>query len=324
MGETHIFFIRHGESIDDVSRGQYVPCSGLKTDIVVCSHADSGCSAGPPDSPLTSHGVIQSSRLGAHLAGRAASLGSIPHLFCSDFQQARMTAECIRDAYLSQDAGPSSTATPTMEIVQLGELREKQFRERNPEVSEPAAAARHGGGDYTEEEPFEEVNARAKRFLDAVLLPLLEDLLLPSDTPQCVFIIAHGGILSHVQLQFVHVLRALQVPTLSAPGVMRPESVPLDEFLSNAAYHEVVLKTKTLLSEPPSGSQPTVTSYIGRALSDTHVTFSAINYIDHLSGLRKTGGGIGNSKFDKRQRKIDSFFRPQNRKSNGPEERSTK
>jgi len=323
MGETHIFSIRHGESIDDVSRGQYVPCSGLKTDIVVCSHADRGCSAGPPDSPLTSHGVIQSSRLGAHLAGRAASLGSIPHLFCSDFQQARMTAECIRDAYLSQDAEPSSTIAPTMEIVQLGELREKQFRERNPEVSEPAAAARQGGGAYTEGEPLEELIARAKRFLDAVLLPLLEDLL-PCDTPQCVFIVAHGGILSHVQLQFVHMLRALQVLTLSVDGAMRPESVPLDEFLSNAAYHEVVVKTKTPLSEPPSRSQPTTTSYIGRALSATDITFSAINYIDHLSGLRKTGGGIGNSKFDKKQRKIDSFFRPRNRKPDGPEERSTK
>ena len=34
MGETHIFFIRHGESIDDVSRGQYVQWSRLKAVLV--------------------------------------------------------------------------------------------------------------------------------------------------------------------------------------------------------------------------------------------------------------------------------------------------
>jgi hypothetical protein len=34
MGETHIFFIRHGESIDDVSRGQYVLVSRLKQELL--------------------------------------------------------------------------------------------------------------------------------------------------------------------------------------------------------------------------------------------------------------------------------------------------
>lgn len=284
-------------------------------------------SAGPPDSPLTSHGVIQCSRLGAHLAGRAASLGPVPHLFCSDFQQARMTAEAIRDAYPFQDAGPSSAVTPAIEIIQLGELREKQFRERNQEVSKSAAAAaaQHGGeGVYTEGEPLEEVNARAKRFLHAVLLPLLEDLLL-SDTPQSVFVVAHGGIHSHVWLQFIRVLRALQVPTVSTPGAMQLESVPLDEFLGNAAYHEVVLNAKELPPSKPSSSsqQPSVSRYTGQALSAAQVTFAAINYVNHLSTLKKTGGGIGNSKFDKKQRKIDSFFVSQNRKPVIPGEKKS-
>jgi probable phosphoglycerate mutase len=287
MGATHIFFIRHGESIDDVARGH----------------------AGSPDSPLTSHGVIQCTRLGAQLAGRAASLGPTPYLFCSDFQQARMTAEAIRDAYLSKNAGPSSTVTPAIELVQLAELREKRFRERSPELSESSARAKHRGEEaYIEGEPSEEVNARAKRFLEAVLLPLLEELL-PSTTPQCIFIVAHGGIHSHVWLQFIRVLRGLRAQTLFPPGVMRLESVPLDEFLSNAAYHEVVLKTKPLRSEPSSSSQGPATSHGNSpALAAAHVTFSAINCVDHLSGLKKTGGGIGNSRYDKKQRKIDSFF----------------
>jgi broad specificity phosphatase PhoE len=312
MGATHIFFIRHGESIDDVARGQYVPCSSptIEAFRFACGRADSCCSAGSPDSPLTSHGVIQCTRLGAHLAGRAASLGPTPYLFCSDFQQARMTAEAIRDAYLSKDAGPSSTVAPAIELVQLAELREKRFRERGPELSESLSRAKHRGEEeaYTEGEPSEEVNARAKRFLEAVLLPLLEELL-PSTTPQCIFIVAHGGIHSHVWLQFIRVLRGLRAQTLFPPGVMRLESVPLDEFLSNAAYHEVVLKTKTLRSEPSSSSQGPATSHDNSlALAAAHVTFSAINCVDHLSGLKKTGGGIGNSRYDKKQRKIDSFF----------------
>lgn len=314
MGETHVFFIRHGESIDDVSRGQYVPCYLLKPMLLVVI-LKVVYSAGPPDSPLTSHGVIQSNLLGAHLAGRMASLGLVPHLFCSDFQQARMTAEAIRDAYVpNQTAGPSSASTPVIEIIQLGELREKQFRERTQEASKSAAAAQHGGEAYTEGEPSEEVNARAKRFLDAVLIPLLEDLLL-SDAPQCVFIVAHGGIHSHLWLQFVRVLRALQVPTLSTAGIMRLELVPLDEFLSNAAYHEVVLNAKRVASKTRTSPQPTVSCYAGEALSAAQVTFVAVNCVDHLSGLKKTGGGIGNSKFDKKQRKIDSFFVSQNRRT---------
>jgi len=166
------------------------------------------------------------------------------------------------------------------------------------------------------------VSARAKRFLDAVLLPLLEDLL-QADGPQCVFIVAHAGIHSYVWLQFVRLLKALQVPTLSAPGVMRAESVPLDEFLGNAAYHKVVLKTKTLPFEASSSSRSAATSAIGPALSAAHVNFSAINYADHLSGLKRTGGGIGNSKFDKKQRKIDSFF-PQSRTPDDLGERHAK
>ncbi|KAK5653194.1 hypothetical protein OQA88_9092 [Cercophora sp. LCS_1] len=238
-----------------------------------------------------------------------------------------MTAEAIRDAYPSfQNTGPSSAVTGAIEIVQLGELREKQFRERNQDVSKSAAAeaaaARHGGeGVYTEGEPPEEVNARAKRFLDAVLFPLLESLLL-SDTPQCVFIVAHGGIHSHVWLQFIRVLRARQRPTPSTPGIMQLESVPLDEFLSNAAYHEVVLNAKELPPKSSSSPQPAVSRYPSQALSAAQVTFTSINCVDHLSGLKRTGGGIGNSKFDKKQRKIDSFFVPRNRHSVIPGEKN--
>ncbi|KAK3362193.1 histidine phosphatase superfamily [Lasiosphaeria ovina] len=285
MEETHIFFIRHGESVDDVSHGH----------------------AGPPDSPLTAHGAIQSSQLAAHLAERAASLAPIPHMLCSDFQQARMTAEAIRDAYPSPAAGSTSTVKPEIAILQLGELREKRFGERSAEVSDSAAAAQPGGGAYTEGESFKEVDARAKRFLDAVLLPLLEELL-TSGTPQCVFIIAHGVIHSHVWLEFIRLLRALRPRTTSAPGAMCLESVPLDEFLGNAAYHEIVLKTPTLSSEDSSSSQSGGAGSIDQALSTAQVHFSAINYADHLSGLKKTGGGIGNAKYDKKQRKIDSFF----------------
>lgn len=277
-----------------------------ETDIVVCCHSDNVSSAGSVDSPLTSHGVIQSNRLAAHLAGRAASLGSSPHIFSSDFQQAVFTAESIRDAYQSLTTEPISNSKPEIEIVQLGELREKGFGERSSDASK-SAKARPGGVSYIDREPPEEVDARAKRFLDAVLLPLLEDLL-GSHNPQCVFIVAHGGIHSHVWLQFIRLLRALHGRTALAPGALRLESVPLDEFLGNAAYHEVVLRAPTLASVASSNLQPKGTSCLGQALAAAHVNFSAINYADHLSGLNKTGGGIGNAKFDKKQRKIDSFF----------------
>ena len=92
------------------------------------------------------------------------------------------------------------------------------------------------------------------------------------------------------------------MPTLSAPGIMRAESVPLDEFLGNAAYHKVVLKTKTLPFEASSSLRLAATSAIGLALLAAHVNFSAINYADYLSGLKRTGGGIGNSSLISRGR----------------------
>lgn len=205
-----------------------------ETGIIVSCHSDGFSSAGSQDSPLTSHGAIQSNQLGVHLTGPAASPGSAPYIFCSDFQQAVITAETIRDAYQLSAAGPiSTTVNSGIEIIPLGELREKRFGKRNADVSD-SATTQPEGPSYTEREPPEEVDARAKRLLDAVLLPLLDGFL-TSNAPQYVFIVAHAGILSHVWLQFIRLLRALYLRMPLALGALRLGSVPLDEFLGNAA-----------------------------------------------------------------------------------------
>lgn len=260
-------------------------------------------SGGPTDSPLTSHGFIQSHRLGAHLAGRIASVGPVTYLFSSDFQQAYKTAEAIRDAHPFPAAGPTLNAKP--EIIQLGELREKDFGARDGKASD-STKVKAGGVFDAESETSEEVNARAKRFLDAILLPLLEDLL-ESKRLQSIVIVAHGGIHSYVWLQFILLLRNLCTQTISTPGTLQLESVPLDDFLANAAYHEIILKAPEQFLMA-SSSRPGDSRRAGQALSSVQVSLGANNYTDHLSGLKKTGGGIGSARFDAKQRTIDSFF----------------
>lgn len=44
------------------------------------------------------------------------------------------------------------------------------------------------------------------------------------------------------------------------------------------------------------------------------MTVQFINNVDHLSGLKKTRGGIGSAKFDARQRPVTAFYSPATKK----------
>ena len=136
----HIFLIRHGESVDNVA----------------------GLYAGSRDSALTAHGVLQTRRLGLHLARSGVH---VKHIFSSNLQRAVKTAEAVLDAQNPKAKGNA------VELVQLTELREKDFGS--------GEGVRFGVGKSGDRKPHEgaetpeAMRVRADRFLDDHLFPAL-------------------------------------------------------------------------------------------------------------------------------------------------------
>ncbi len=77
------------------------------------------------------------------------------------------------------------------------------------------------------------------------------------------------------------------------------QHIPLDAFLANTGYHEVVVSRRSASSQKSA-----------QHAYSFNIAVSSINCRDHLSGLRKTKGGIGSAKFDKKQKTIQSFLGP--------------
>ena len=236
--------------------------------------------AGSRDSPLTAHGVLQAKCLGTHLAARSDSLKPITHVFASDLSRAYKTAEAVVEA--------CSLPASLIEFVPLAELREKSFGAL--EGTKYATAQHTGRGESPE--TFNAMQARVNRFLDQHFVPVVRSRS-PADAGT-VIVVAHGVVLN------------VLIKTLASR--FRPENVLApDDFRTdnrhipwrNTGYLESVLDV--------ADDQVNTISSAGQGLDDLKLTIEAINCVDHLKGLKKTGGGIGSSKFDPAQRTLDTF-----------------
>src|SRR3569833_3289549 len=119
-------------------------------------------SAGSRDSALTAHGVLQTQRLGAHLASLVSSIGRVGHIFSSDLQRAARTAQAIVDA----QGGTSSISARPMRVTKLSVLRERDFRSAEG-MSFGSRADRPSMNDA---ETYNEMRIRADSFLRPILL----------------------------------------------------------------------------------------------------------------------------------------------------------
>ncbi|OAA35614.1 proteinrelated to alpha-ribazole-5'-phosphate phosphatase [Beauveria brongniartii RCEF 3172] len=135
------------------------------------------------------------------------------------------------------------------------------------------------------------MRARARRFLDEMLLPLLR-LRRSRAEDDVVVVVAHGLFLPKLYgclLERVPWQSLTLDPELlmSYPGA----PPPLQPWWSNTAYLEC-----TVMPDATTG---------GRALR-MHVL--RVNCTTHLKYLTRTRGGIGSAPHDARQRTIDSYF----------------
>jgi 2,3-bisphosphoglycerate-dependent phosphoglycerate mutase len=244
---------------------------------------------------------LQAQRLGHHLAQRAGAIGRISHIFSSDLQRAFKTAEAIRDA---QSCSPDGRSAAGVDIVQLAELREKDFGSlegrRGSDKTRPESLRQEETGSGPE--TLEHMAVRAVRFLNAVLFPLLNELN-GSDSARSVVIVAHGLIHSFLWQAFkdrVGIRQEFDASSVSEPSV---------DSLGNTGYHEAVVKPAPRLQSDASSTSTNLTGIAKpTSILNAVVSVAAVSCQDHLAGLKKTRGGIGSAAFDKRQRTMDSFF----------------
>ncbi|ORY60020.1 histidine phosphatase superfamily [Pseudomassariella vexata] len=296
----HLLLVRHGESVDNVA----------------------GLYAGSRDSPLTNHGVLQAKRLGAHIASHWDAIGPITHVFASNLQRACKTAEAIVEAQLAASSTLASGIEIAREVIQLSELREKDFGSSEGKKF----GTRTNGSDS---ESRDAMMVRVNHFLDDHLLPLLHDCVSKKST---IVIIAHGIILNVL----LKALR-LRLPTSASSSVVQDGSSNSNvEYVtwSNTGVLQARMEEVETVPERPSldeknapGDEPSAPELpeclpTSDALDSRRFAFvvQSTNNTDHLRGLKKTRGGIGSAKSDSRQRTMDSFFAVTSNKRKATEE----
>ncbi|KAK4213587.1 phosphoglycerate mutase [Rhypophila decipiens] len=275
-----LFLVRHGETVDNVA----------------------GIYAGVRDSPLTAHGVLQAKRLATYLAIRSSTIGPVQHVLSSDLQRAADTAQAIVDAQISTVASQpwSKSGPPT--LVQSADLRERNFG---------SAEGQRFGFPRDDAETHDEMRVRAERFINNHLDPLLADLVLGTRPAASVVVVSHGILLNSLLKALLARYAPSELARLAQPGPAVGQPVYLASW-SNTGYVEAVIGA----SSPSPGASSTGLTLAAPAITASPtvpaVTLSVarVNAVDHLDGLKKTRGGIGSAQFDRRQRTVDSFFRP--------------
>ncbi|POR32506.1 Putative phosphatase [Tolypocladium paradoxum] len=257
-----VFFIRHGESVDNVA-GRY---------------------AGSRDSPLTAHGSLQARRLASGLAQSVV----VTHVFSSQLQRAAKTAAAVCDAQNgAHGAGLAVVAVP--------ELREKDFGGAEGVGFRSGAAGERAALD--DAKTAQSMRARASRFLDERLVPLLCADPATDNDAACA-IVAHGIILGVlVKVLFERMPRGgvLLPPAPERNGLVMDASGPMLSW-SNTGYLEIAVSRQPALAA------------VGPPKLPLQVHIKRVNCTSHLKNLHKTRGGIGSAAFDERQRTMDHFF----------------
>ncbi|MCJ1392496.1 hypothetical protein MMC18_005363 [Xylographa bjoerkii] len=283
---------------------------------------DSTC-AGVKDSALTIHGSLQAGRLGRHLAQSGVKA---THVFASDLQRAYKTAEAICATQTPENDGNKNR----LEVMKLAILREQDFGfyEGKPFYARSRDSNKSGKDSHrlqhAREPGFQDVETkeamaiRMESFVDLHILPLLPGS--HSGTDPVIIVVSHGIILSTLWRCILG-----QFPNQSVrlgPGLAIRGGGPTTlEHLggwSNTGYLELDINaltsiTKTTTADPAETSaaarKPGPNTPAPRLLDGYIMTIKAVNSKDHLVGLKRTGGGVGSSKFDEGQKTIESFLK---------------
>jgi hypothetical protein len=207
-----------------------------------------------------------------------------------------MTAQAVVDAQQSSQVA----------VVQLADLRERDFRSTEGVRFGSPALIGAGGNPHPDAESQAEMTVRVERFIEGFLGPVLTA---AAETGRqgTVVVVAHGIILNVLLRSLLTRYAPAELIRLVRPGPGKSEVLAT---WSNTGY----LEAETTVAAPGSGVLAPLTPSARSLLSDgqgkVRLNVVSINNTDHLRGLRKTRGGIGSAKFDSKQKTMDSFFKP--------------
>jgi broad specificity phosphatase PhoE len=203
-----------------------------------------------------------------------------------------------------------------LELVQLPDLRERDFG--GAEGKKFGTVSSLADGDVAAE-TRPQMRMRAERFVTGWLEPLFLNLDGNPGGQQegscCVVVVAHGMILGELLAALLARFAPGEVHKLGGRPVL----------WSNTGYTELVVRVDDQPMAPTTavpglGNGPGEVESEGMAAADVtsgdkkerqprvSLSLVAVNVLKHLEGLKKTRGGIGSARFDKRQRTMDSFF----------------
>ena len=248
-----------------------------------------------------------------------------------------MTADAIRVAqpFLEPPYAP-------LQLVQLQVLREQDFGyfEGKSYIARPPHSDKTGREVYNEEhkdqpgfQDMESKESMAKRmdaFLDDHLLPLLDK----GASQETVVIVSHGIIL---QSLWRCLLKRFPPDSVSIGSTANIGGGPRPlEYLagwSNTGYLELDIFRRAVPAADPNSISPEIarqkvtvaaveatSATKAKSLSENpgatllmgwRMIIRTVNGKDHLRNLKRTGGGLGSTKYDKGQKDIGSFFKKQ-------------
>lgn len=306
-------------------------------------------SAGSRDSDLTNHGYLQATRLGEYFQSSSVKF---THIFSSQLKRAVKTAELVRDA---QPTSIDIRQTPKIMEQDFGFYEGKPVFARTQKGGtisgkEAHRALHKDDPGFVDIESKEAMALRADAFLDAHLLPIMEE-------DNVIAVVSHGIMLSALWRRFLQRLPPKSV-TIHSKVIAMHGQLDLERLggWSNTGYLElemsIVPSYATIAPSPASidsvveGSlpeketvhlvasavdNPTVelslpkheapqelvsspasqSTISTRPFSSWTTTIRAVNHKAHLANLKRTRGGVGSSRHDEKQKSINSFFKKQ-------------
>lgn len=276
------------------------------------------CSAGVRDSALTIHGRLQADRLGQYFAQAGLKFTQI---FSSDLQRAYKTAEAVA---LAQGGDEKKKTLNKLDVSRLRVLREQDFgfyegkpfytRERNSQNLGKDIHRSHHSADpgFQDVESKESMVLRMDDFIRDHLLHLLCNE--KSQDDLVVAVISHGIILSHLWRCLLKLLPRNSVAL--APGLLleRKGTTILENIgaWSNTGYLELNMErvsTDTLAADTFQSMVESQSKDPLLGAMALKMVIKTVNGKDHLKSLKRTRGGVGSSKYDEGQKKIDAFFK---------------
>lgn len=290
---SKLFLVRHGETVDNV-KGLY---------------------AGVRDSVLTVHGVQQAARLGDYFVKEGVVFS---HIFSSDLSRAKKTAEAICSAQMNLSNDVSNLPLALLQEQDFGYYEGKPFYAKTYGSTQSGKDSHREShkddAGFKDVESKESMATRANEFLDIHLMPLLET---TGDRSVTIAVVSHGMLLSTL---WKCLLKRQGPGTVQIHQEIladqRPVSLEHIGGWSNTAYLELHLP---IAAEQHSQAEVNGTPDIGTSSENVgaarhrQLQIVGINKKLHLSGLKRTRGGVGSAAYDEGQKSIDTFFKKQKR-----------